>query len=129
MKRFCKLGILLAGLGLPVMALAVGGWDPAKKETETAKQQKAANPKVAQAIADIKNIENLLVVCAGALAKFGTCRPTFELSRPRRAQPGAGRLERRRVGRHFASLELQVRRVWQAAKATPAIRGSTSRGE
>ena len=55
MKPLCKLGMLLAGLGLPAMALAVGGWDPAKKETETAKQQKAANPKVAQAIADIKN--------------------------------------------------------------------------
>ena len=55
MKRLCKLGILLAGLGLPVMALAVGGWDPAKKQTETAKQQKAVNPKVAQAIADFKN--------------------------------------------------------------------------
>jgi len=55
MKSFCKFVVLSGALALPLTAAAVGGWDPAKKETATAKQQKAANPKVAQALADIKN--------------------------------------------------------------------------
>ncbi len=55
MKPSYRIAILLMTLGLPLMAAAAGGWDPAKKETETAKQQKTADPKVAQAIADFKN--------------------------------------------------------------------------
>lgn len=55
MKLICRATVLLATLGLPLTAAAVGGWDPEKKETETAKQQKTADPKVAQVIADFKN--------------------------------------------------------------------------
>lgn len=55
MRLFCRTAVLFTMLGLPLTAAAVGGWDPAKKETETARQQKAASPKAAQAIADVKN--------------------------------------------------------------------------
>lgn len=55
MKPFCKFVVLSGALALPLTAAAAGGWDPAKKETETARQQKTADPKVAQVIADFKN--------------------------------------------------------------------------
>lgn len=51
--RWMRALAVLLCLGAPALAAAVGGWDPGAKET--AKQQKVGDPKVAQAIADLKN--------------------------------------------------------------------------